>query len=75
MEVCNHILIYLNDVRADLKYGSARDSPKQYYTPHTRLISKAAVVYDAKAIRKQLLGLRHAELFGQERSGPGVDHL
>ena len=40
------------------KYGTARDSPKQYYTHHMQQISKAAVVYDAMAIRKQLLGLR-----------------
>ena len=40
------------------KYGSARTSPTSYYTHHTQQISKAAVVYDAMAIRKQLLSLR-----------------
>ena len=40
------------------KYGSARDSPREYYTHHTQQISKAAVVYDAMAIRKQILALR-----------------
>ena len=37
---------------------SVNVSPKQYYTHHMQQISKAAVVYDAMAIRKQLLGLR-----------------
>ena len=40
------------------KYGSARDSPRSYYTHHTQQISKAAVVYDAMAIRKALLHQR-----------------
>ena len=40
------------------KYGSARDSPKAFYTHHMQQIVKAAVVYDAQAIRKQVIGLR-----------------
>jgi len=35
------------------KYGSTRASPKSYYVHHLQQISKAAVVYDAIAIRKQ----------------------
>ena len=40
------------------KYGSTRASPKSYYVHHMQQISKAAVLYDAMAIRKQLLSLR-----------------
>ena len=40
------------------KYGTARTSPKSFYTHHSQQISKAAVVYDAMAIRKQILSLR-----------------
>ena len=40
------------------KYGSTRGSPKSYYVHHTQQISKAAVLYDAMAIRKQILSLR-----------------
>ena len=35
-----------------------RGSPKSYYVHHTQQISKAAVLYDAMAIRKQILSLR-----------------
>ena len=40
------------------KYGSLRGSPTSYYVHHTQQISKAAVLYDAMAIRKQILSLR-----------------
>ena len=40
------------------KYGSTRGSPTSYYVHHTQQISKAAVLYDAMAIRKQILSLR-----------------
>ena len=37
------------------KYGSARNSPRAYYVHHTQQLSKAAVMYDAMAIRKQII--------------------
>ena len=40
------------------KYGSTRSSPKDYYVHHTQQLSKAAVMYDAMAIRKQITSLR-----------------
>ena len=40
------------------RHGAARDSPRNYYTHHLQQISKAAVMYDAMAIRKALLHLR-----------------
>ena len=33
------------------KYGSTCSSPKSFYTHHSQQISKAAVVFDAMAIR------------------------
>ena len=41
----------------DRRHGAARDSPRNYYTHHLQQISKAAVMYDAMAIRKALLHL------------------
>ena len=38
--------------------GSTRSSPKSFYTHHSQQISKAAVVFDAMAIRKQIISLR-----------------
>jgi hypothetical protein len=34
-------------------YGRARNSTRNFYLHHTRLISKAAVTHDAMAIREQ----------------------
>ena len=39
-------------------YGAARDSPTSYYTHHVQQLVKAAVVTDAQAIRRQVIGLR-----------------
>ena len=36
------------------QYGTTRVSTKSFYTHHTQQMSKAAVMYDAKAIRKQV---------------------
>ena len=41
-----------------MNHGSTRGSPTSYYVHHTQQISKAAVLYDAMAIRKQILSLR-----------------
>ena len=40
------------------RYGSTRISTKSYFTHHTQQMSKAAVMYDAKAIRKQVTYLK-----------------
>ena len=39
-------------------YGTTRVSTKSFYTHHTQQMSKAAVMYDAKAIRKQVTYLK-----------------
>ena len=40
------------------RYGSTRISPKSYFVHHTQRITKAAVMYDAKAILKQVVVLK-----------------
>ena len=40
------------------RYGSARASTTSFYVHHLRQISKAAVMYDAMAIRKQITNLK-----------------
>ena len=40
------------------RYGSARNSPKSFFVHHSQHITKAAVMYDAMAIRKQVRSLR-----------------
>ena len=37
------------------RYGTTRASTRSYYVHHTQQIVKAAVMYDAQAIRKQVL--------------------
>ena len=39
-------------------YGSTRVSTKSFYSHHTQQMSKAAVMYDAKAIRMQITYLK-----------------
>ena len=46
------------------KYGLTRNSPTSFYTHHGQQLSKAAVVYDAMAIRKQILSLRQRVMTG-----------
>ena len=40
------------------RYGSTRISTKSYFVHHTQRITKAAVMYDAKAILKQVVVLK-----------------
>ena len=40
------------------KYGHSRVSTKSFYTHHGQMLVKAAVVYDALAINKQIIGQR-----------------
>jgi hypothetical protein len=37
------------------RYGTTRASTRSYYVHHTQQIAKAAVMYDAQAIRKQII--------------------
>ena len=46
--------------RDSTKYGTARVSPRSYFTHHTQQMSKAAVMYDAMAIRKRLCSRRRS---------------
>ena len=46
------------------RYGLTRNSPTSFYTHHGQQLSKAAVVYDAMAIRKQILSLRQRVMTG-----------
>ena len=45
------------------KYGQARASPRSYYVHHTQQIAKAAVLFDAAAIRKAALTTRQRVCF------------
>ena len=40
------------------RYGATRVSTKSFYTHHGQMLVKAAVMYDALAINKQILGQR-----------------
>ena len=40
------------------RYGATRISTKSFYTHHGQMLVKAAVVYDALAINKQIIGQR-----------------
>ena len=40
------------------RYGTTRISTKSFYTHHGQMLVKAAVVYDALAINKQIIGQR-----------------
>ena len=42
------------------RYGTKRISTKSYFTHHTQQISKAAVMYDARAIFKRVTVLLHS---------------
>ena len=55
------------------KYGSARNSPRAYYVHHTQQLSKAAVMYDAMAIRKQIIGLRQRLCTSAAHAAPASD--
>ena len=55
------------------KYGSARNSPHTYYVHHTQQMSKAAVMYDAMAIRKQIIGLRQRLCTTAAHAAPAGD--
>ena len=39
-------------------YGGTRISTKSFYVHHSQMLSKAAVMHDAKAIRKQITCLK-----------------
>ena len=45
------------------KYGKACSSPKSYYVHHSQQIAKAAVVFDAYAIRKAAVSLKQRVCF------------
>ena len=40
------------------RYGTTRISTKSFYTHHGQILAKAAVVYDALAINKQVMSQR-----------------
>ena len=52
------------------KYGSTRASPQSYYVHHAQQISKAAVMYDAMAIRRQIIGLRQRLVTAAAHAAP-----
>ena len=54
------------------EYGLVRNGPKSFFTHHSQQISKAAVVYDAMAIRKQILSLRQRVMLGAHAPAGGV---
>ena len=54
------------------KYGSARSSPKSYYVHHSQQIAKAAVVFDAYAIRKAAVSLKQRLCFAAPKPSSGT---
>ena len=42
------------------KYGRARGSTRSFYVHHMQRISKAAVYYDARAIRKRVVAIKQS---------------
>ena len=52
------------------KYGLAGGSPRSFLVHHTQQISKAAVLYDAMAIRKAIRGLKQRVMNGAAHAAP-----
>ena len=48
--------------RDSTKYGSSRCSPRGFYVHHTQRISLAAILGDAKGIRRKINGIRAQRL-------------
>ena len=46
------------------RYGQTRASPRRFYTHHMQQLSRAAVMYDARALAKQITCLKQ-ELRGR----------
>ena len=42
------------------QYGDTRISTKSFYVHHAQMLSKAAVMHDAKAIRRRITVLKQA---------------
>ena len=54
------------------KYGGTRISASKFYVHHSQMLSKAAVVHDAKAIRKRITCLKQEVCAAAEAADSGV---
>ena len=55
------------------RYGSLRVSTRSFYAYHLQQISKAAVMYDARAIRKEVLALKQKAFKAAHAAPAGSD--
>ena len=55
------------------KYGSTRVSTRSFYVHHMQQIVKAAVMYDAMAIRKQVVALKQRICASAAQAAPASD--
>ena len=56
------------------RYGTTRISTKSFYTHHGQMLVKAAVVYDALAINKQVMSQRQKPVPTATVDDRGVAH-
>ena len=54
------------------KYGGTRISASKFYVHHSQMLSKAAVVHDAKAIRKRITCLKQEVCAAAEAADSGA---
>ena len=54
------------------KYGGTRISTKSFYVHHSQMLSKAAVMHDAKAIRKRITCLKQEVCLAAEAAASGA---
>ena len=54
------------------KYGGTRISTKSFYVHHSQMLSKAAVMHDAKAIRKRITCLKQEVCMAAEVTASGA---
>ena len=55
------------------RYGSLRASTRSFYAYHLQQISKAAVMYDARAIRKEVITLKQKAFKAAHAAPAGSD--
>ena len=57
------------------RYGSTRISTRSFYVHHMQQLAKAAVMYDAMAIRKQVTALKQRICAPAAQAAPADDGL
>ena len=54
------------------EYGGTRISTKSFYVHHSQMLAKAAVVHDAKAIRKRITCLKQTVCMAADAADGGA---